>query len=96
MVGADGKLANAIAQTKPNGIVTVCGNANSNELNTNLLPFMLRGIKVWGIDSANCSIKRREFIWQEATKLIDFELLEKSITIGFPVGISSLFIFSFE
>jgi acrylyl-CoA reductase (NADPH) len=74
-------LANAIAQTKPNGIVTVCGNANSNELNTNLLPFMLRGIKVWGIDSANCSIKRREFIWQEATKLIDFELLEKSINL---------------
>ena len=29
-------LANAIAQTKPNGIIAVCGNANSNELNTNL------------------------------------------------------------
>jgi acrylyl-CoA reductase (NADPH) len=74
-------LANTIAQTKPNGIITVCGNVNSNELNTNLLPFMLRGIKVWGIDSANCSIKRREFIWQEAAKLIDFELLEKSINL---------------
>ena len=48
-------LANAIAQTKSNGIIAVCGNANSNELNTNLLPFMLRGIKVWGMDSANCS-----------------------------------------
>ena len=74
-------LANAIAQTKPNGIIAVCGNVNSNELNTNLLPFMLRGIKVWGMDSANCSIKRREFIWQEATKLVNFELLEKSIDI---------------
>ncbi|MDC0046037.1 oxidoreductase [Candidatus Pelagibacter sp.] len=72
-------LANAIAQTKSNGIIAVCGNANSNELNTNLLPFMLRGIKVWGMDSANASIKRREFIWGEASKLIDFELLEKSI-----------------
>ena len=72
-------LANAIAQTKPNGIIAVCGNANSNELNTNLLPFMLRGIKVWGMDSANCSIKRREFMWGEASKLIDFELLEKSV-----------------
>ena len=76
-------LANAIAQTKPNGIIAVCGNANSNELNTNLLPFMLRGIKVWGMDSANCSIKRREFMWGEASKLIDFELLEKSVlTVG--------------
>ena len=76
-------LANAIVQTKPNGIVAVCGNANNNELNTSVVPFMLRGIKLWGMDSANCSIKRREFIWGEASKLIDFELLEKSIlTVG--------------
>ena len=74
-------LANAIAQTKPNGIIAVCGNANSNELNTNLLPFMLRGIKIWGIDSANCSIKRRNFIWEEAANLVDFDLLEKSTTV---------------
>ncbi len=72
-------LANAIVQTNPNGIITVCGNANTNELNTNVIPFMLRGIKLWGIDSANCSIKRREFIWNEAVNLIDFSLLEKSI-----------------
>ena len=38
-------LANAIVQTKPNGIIAVCGNANTNELNTNVIPFMLRGIK---------------------------------------------------
>ena len=72
-------LANAIAQTKSNGIIAVCGNANSNELNTNLLPFMLRGIKVWGMDSANCSIRRRGFIWGEVSKLIDFDILEKSV-----------------
>ena len=72
-------LANAIVQTKPNGIVAVCGNANNNELNTSVIPFMLRGIKLWGMDSANCSIKRREFIWGEASKLVDFDLLEKSI-----------------
>ena len=72
-------LANAIVQTKPNGIIAVCGNANNNELNTSVIPFMLRGIKLWGMDSANCSIKRREFIWSEASKLIDFGLLEKSI-----------------
>ncbi len=76
-------LANAIVQTKPNGIVAVCGNANNNELNTSVMPFMLRGIKLWGMDSANCSIKRREFIWGEASNLIDFDLLEKSIlTVG--------------
>ena len=72
-------LANAIVQTNPNGIIAVCGNANTNELNTNVIPFMLRGIKLWGMDSANCSIKRREFIWSEAANLVDFNLLEKSI-----------------
>ena len=72
-------LANAIVQTKSNGIIAVCGNANNNELNTSVIPFMLRGIKLWGMDSANCSIKRRDFIWSEASKLVDFDLLEKSI-----------------
>ncbi len=72
-------LANAIVQTNSNGIISVCGNANTNELNTNVIPFMLRGIKMWGIDSANCSIKRREFIWGQAADLIDFNLLESSV-----------------
>ena len=76
-------LANAIVQTNPTGIIAVCGNTSTNELNTNVIPFMLRGIKLWGMDSANCSIRRREFIWGEAAKLIDFNLLEKSVlTVG--------------
>ena len=72
-------LANAISQTKHSGIVAACGNASGNKLNTSVIPFILRGIKLWGIDSANCSIKRREFIWGEAGDLIDFDLLEKSV-----------------
>ncbi len=72
-------LANAIVQTNSNGIIAVCGNASTNELNTNVIPFMLRGVKLWGMDSANCSIRRREFIWGEASKLINFDLLENSI-----------------
>ncbi len=74
-------LANAIVQTNSNGIIAVCGNASSNELNTNVIPFMLRGIKLWGMDSANCSIKRREFIWGEASNLVNFEILEKEVQI---------------
>ena len=66
-------LANAIVQTNSNGIIAVCGNASTNELNTNVIPFMLRGIKLWGMDSAYCSIRRREFIWGAASKLINFD-----------------------
>jgi len=74
-------LANAIVQTNSNGVIAVCGNASTNELNTNVIPFMLRGIKLYGMDSANCNINRREIIWGEAAKLVDFSLLEKSIKI---------------
>ena len=40
------------------------------------MPFIIRGVKLWGIDSSGSSIKRREFIWNEATKLIDYSKLK--------------------
>ena len=49
------------------------------KLNTTVMPFIIRGVKLWGINSVNTSKKRREFVWGEATKLIDFEKLEQSI-----------------
>ena len=76
-------LSNAISQTKPKGIVALCGNASSNKLNTNVLPFILRAVKLWGVDSVNISKKRKQFVWGEFSNLIDFNVLEKSIkTVG--------------
>ena len=72
-------LANVLAQTKETGIVAACGNAADIKLNTTVMPFIIRGVKLWGINSVNTSIKRREFLWHEASKLIDFDLLSKSI-----------------
>ena len=43
------------------------------------MPFIIRGVKLWGIDSVSVSIKRRNFLWSEMHKLIDFDLLDKSI-----------------
>ena len=74
-------LANAISQTKHSGIIAACGNASGNKLNTSVIPFILRGVKLWGIDSVAISKKRKEFIWNETSKLIDFAMLEKSIKI---------------
>ena len=76
-------LANAISQTKPKGIVAACGNASGNKLNTSVIPFILRAVKLWGVDSINISKKRKEFVWGEVPKLVDFKILEKSIkTVG--------------
>jgi alcohol dehydrogenase/acrylyl-CoA reductase (NADPH) len=72
-------LANALAQTRDNGIVAACGNASDYKLNTTVMPFIIRGVKLWGINSVTASIKRRQFLWNEAGKLIDFKLLEKSV-----------------
>ena len=74
-------LANAISQTKHSGIIAACGNASANKLNTSVIPFILRGIKLWGVDSITVSKKRKEFIWGEASKLINFNVLEKSIKV---------------
>ena len=70
-------LANAISQTKPSGIVAACGNASNIKLNTTVMPFIIRGIKLWGIDSVMISKKRREFVWSQVADLIDFKFLEK-------------------
>ncbi len=72
-------LANILSHVKPNGIVAACGNASSIKLNTTVMPFIIRGVKLWGIDSVSVSIKRREFLWDEASKLVNFDLLDKSI-----------------
>ena len=46
---------------------------------TTVMPFIIRGVKLWGIDSVSVSIKRREFLWGEIAKLVNFDLLDKSI-----------------
>jgi acrylyl-CoA reductase (NADPH) len=72
-------LTKIFAQTKPGGIVAACGNAGGIKINTTVMPFIIRGVKLWGIDSSGASLKRREFVWNEASKLIDFDKL-KSFT----------------
>jgi len=74
-------LSNAISQTKHSGIVAACGNAANIKLNTTVMPFILRGVKLWGIDSVMVSKKRREFVWSQVSDLIDFKFLEKHTKI---------------
>ena len=74
-------LAHTISQTKHSGIIAACGNAGGIKLNTNVMPFILRGIKLWGIDSIQISMKRREFIWSQVKDLIDFNILNETVNI---------------
>tara|TARA_B100000686_G_C16707453_1_gene927168 strand:+ start:386 stop:1387 length:1002 start_codon:yes stop_codon:yes gene_type:complete len=74
-------LAHAISQTKHSGIVAACGNAGGIKLNTNIMPFILRGVKLWGIDSIAVGMKRREFVWSQVNNLIDFNILNETVKV---------------
>ena len=84
-------LSNVLSQTRHSGIVAACGNAANITLNTTVMPFIIRGVKLWGIDSVTLSKKRREFVWSQVTKLVDFKLLEKNTKIVNLEGLLKIF-----
>jgi acrylyl-CoA reductase (NADPH) len=57
-------LSGILKSVKQYGMVTCCGNVSSAELNTSIFPFILRGITLAGIDSAQAPMGLREKVWQ--------------------------------
>ena len=72
-------LAKALSHTRPNGIVAACGLASSYKLETTVMPFIIRGVKLWGIDSVTAPTKRREFLWSQANTYVDFNKLSEGV-----------------
>lgn len=58
-------LATAIKATKYNGCVTACGLVGGAELATTVYPFILKGVRLIGIDSVRCPIERRLNVWKK-------------------------------
>jgi acrylyl-CoA reductase (NADPH) len=58
-------LSTAIRSTLYGGVVTCCGNVADPEFSANVFPFILRGVSLLGIDSAECPMELREEIWQK-------------------------------
>lgn len=82
-VGGD-LLATAIKGTRFDGVVTSCGNAASGDLPLNVYPFILRGVHLVGIYSANCPMEKRVRVWQAlagAWKLDHLDGLCRKITM---------------
>ncbi len=69
-------LATVLAQTRYGGIVTACGLAASAKLNTTVMPFILRGVRLCGIDSVMAPIEARQRAWQALGEHTDLELLK--------------------
>lgn len=56
-------LASSCAQTKYGGVVTACGMAQGMDFQSSVAPFILRGVKLIGIDSVMCPLTRRQQAW---------------------------------
>lgn len=69
-------LANALAQTRYGGVVAACGLAQGHDLPATVMPFILRGVTLAGIDSVMAPLARRQEAWQRLAQDIDPGLLE--------------------
>jgi acrylyl-CoA reductase (NADPH) len=58
-------LANALKYIKYDGVATCCGLTSSHELNTNVFPFILRGVRLIGIDSVECKLEKKQAAWEK-------------------------------
>lgn len=75
-VGGD-MLATVIAQTRYGGAVAACGLAGSPKLNTTMMPFILRGINLCGIDSVMAPLTVRQRAWDKLSEIADLNLLSQ-------------------
>jgi len=70
-------LSTIIKSTKLWGSVAACGNVASHELNTNVYPFILRGVSLIGIDSGNCPMSIRRQVWSKLAGEWNLEIIRE-------------------
>ena len=78
-------LANACAQTRYGGAVAACGLAQGMDLPVTVAPFILRGVRLLGIDSVMCPVPRRTAAWQNLAAEVDRARLD-AITQEIPLS----------
>lgn len=77
-------LAKVLAQMDYNGAVAACGLAGGFDLPTTVMPFILRGVKLLGVDSVMCPYERRMTAWQRIAELLPesfYEMATKEIAL---------------
>ena len=85
-------LSKMLPQIAPHGVVACCGNVAGIEVNTTVFPFILRGLTLAGIDSAESPIEFKTSIWNKfadewkldlssITKIVTKENLQEEIDL---------------
>ncbi|UTM57346.1 oxidoreductase [Photobacterium sp. CCB-ST2H9] len=63
-------LAKVLSQLDYNGVVAACGLAGGFDLPTTVMPFILRNVRLQGIDSVYCPYDKRVQAWQRLSELL--------------------------
>jgi len=69
-------LANVLAQTRYGGTVAACGLAQGHDLPGTVMPFILRGVTLAGIDSVMAPIELRRTAWERLARDLEPRALE--------------------
>jgi acrylyl-CoA reductase (NADPH) len=72
-------LARVLTQMKLRASVAAVGNAGGAELNTTVIPFLLRGVNLLGIDSVMQPFEARRQAWDRIARDLDLDLLESMV-----------------
>lgn len=73
-------LANVLSQTNPEGTVVACGLAQGLDLPTTVAPFILRGVKLIGINSVTTPLQHRLAAWERIRRDLDLGKLHALTT----------------
>jgi acrylyl-CoA reductase (NADPH) len=73
-------LANVISQIHPEGAVAACGLAQGMDLPTSVAPFILRGVRLIGVNSVTTPLPRRKEAWARLVRDLDLAKLHALTT----------------
>ncbi|MCC8374682.1 MULTISPECIES: acrylyl-CoA reductase (NADPH) [Photorhabdus] len=76
----DNILATILAQTHYNGTVAACGLASNANLPTTVMPFILRNIRLQGVESVTVPSAKRPAVWQRLQELLPAAFYQQATT----------------
>lgn len=83
-------LANILSQTAYGGVVTTCGFVGGRDLPASVLPFILRGVTLAGIDSVRAPRAVRERAWERLAVDLDLDKLGSTVSVVGLAGIQGV------
>ncbi len=73
-------LAKVLAQMDYNRTVAACGLAGGFDLPTTVMPFILRNVRLQGVDSVSCPLEKRVAAWEKLSELLPDSYFEQACT----------------